>query len=378
MRYVLALLAIFSLVGGLAALWFLGYAVTLWGKLAALWSLVVALWPLVAYWGFRHKGAGWRWANRAMVVTIIGGVIAAIGAAPAGTTPPQSPISQHFTSQRPFPRYTPTNIVPETEQINLGFLVTPFVDPLFTYDRAKRVAPFTLQLYQQMEADPNFQQLGSAMGWAYSDLLGLPFNVGHYYLYTPQNRGTGPLPAVVFLHGAFGNFKSYTWVWSKLAEQLGYVIISPSFGFGNWQRPEGAAAVQEVLADVQQDVLLDEANIYLAGLSNGGLGVSRLANDNPDQFRGLIFISPVMATVVTNSQFQQAWATRPVLVITGEADERIPLSYVNDRVASLQAAGVAVSYFTYPNEDHFLFFSQADVIVPQIGQWLTTVQEQQP
>lgn len=375
MRYLPALLVIFSMVGGLAALWFLGYAVTLWGKLAALWSLVVALWPLVAYLTFSGKRTRWRWANGAMVVAIIAGVVAAVGTAPAGTTPPQSPISQHFTSQRPFPRYALSNIVPETEQINLGLFLTPLVDPFFTYDRTRRVTPFTLQLYQEMEADPNFQQLGSTMGWAYADLLGLPFNVGHYYLYIPQNRQEEPLPAIIFLHGAFGNFKSYTWVWSKLAEELGYVIISPSFGFGSWQPPESIAAVQNVLADAQQYVSLDQDNLYLAGLSNGGLAVSLLAKDSPDQFRGLIFISPAMTNAVNESEFHQAWATRPVLVIIGEADERISISYVNERVASLQAGGVAVSYLIYPNEDHFLFFSQADDIGQKIGQWLTVTQE---
>lgn len=370
------LFSLIALAGTLFCVWFGSYAVTNWGKMVAIWGLILSNLPLVTYLRFsQHRQQRlWLLGNWAMIGAVGGGIVAAWLLAPSGMSRPGSPISQHFTSQRPFPRYSPTNIIPETEQINLGFLVTPLLDPLFTYDRAKRVAPFTLQLYQEMEADPNFHQLGSAMGWAYTDLFGLPFNVGHYYLYIPQHRGNGPLPAVIFLHGSFGNFKSYTWVWSKLAEQLGYVIIAPSFGFGNWQRPEGVVTVQEVLADAQHYVQLDTANLYLAGLSNGGLGVSLLANDSPNQFRGLIFISPVMASVVNDSQFQQVWATRPVLVITGEADERIPIAYVNERVARLQAGGVAVSYLTYPGQDHFLFFAQADDISQKIGQWLTTAQ----
>jgi phospholipase/carboxylesterase len=214
------------------------------------------------------------------------------------------------------------------------------------------------------------------MGWAYAEVLGLPFDKGHYYLYIPQNRPAEPLPAIVFLHGSLGNFKTYTWVWAKLAEREGLVIIAPSYGFGNWRYADSVAVISRALADATTQVTLDPQRLYLAGLSNGGLGVSHLAADQPEQYRGLIFLSPVMDTArVDSPMFHQAWHGRPVLVITGDADERIPLSYVQQRVAVLRAGEVAVTERVYPGEDHFLFFSQPEAVLDDISDWLATTTE---
>jgi hypothetical protein len=137
-------------------------------------------------------------------------------------------------------------------------LIMPYLDPILTRDQARRVSVFTLDLYRDMERDPDFHRLGSAMGWAYAELLGQPFDVGHYYLYVPRNRGSGPSPAIVFLHGSAGNFKAYTWLWSRLAEEQGMVVIAPSYGFGNWDRA-GVVAVLRALDDAATLVDIDQA-----------------------------------------------------------------------------------------------------------------------
>jgi pimeloyl-ACP methyl ester carboxylesterase len=228
-----------------------------------------------------------------------------------------------------------------------------------------------------MEQDPNFRELGSTMGWAYGELLGRPFDVGHYYLYVPQDHPPGRLPVILFLHGNAGNFKSYTWVWSHLAEACGMVIIAPSFGFGNWQQPGGVAAALRALEEAATVVEIDPARVYPAGLSNGGLGVSRAAAAAAQRFRGLIFISPVMDTAIVNSPtFHTRWAGRPALVVTGETDRRVPLSYVDRRVAALRAGGVPVTYITYPAEDHFLFFSRREEMLEDIAAWLEQTEKE--
>jgi pimeloyl-ACP methyl ester carboxylesterase len=125
------------------------------------------------------------------------------------------------------------------------------------------------------------------------------------------------------------------------------------------------------LDDVAAITEIDQKRIYLAGISNGGLGVSQLAEAAPGRFRGLIFISPVMATEIVESKtFLETWRGRPVLVISGEADRRISISYVNQRVTTLQKGGVAVTDITYSNEDHFLFFSQPANVLADIATWL--------
>jgi pimeloyl-ACP methyl ester carboxylesterase len=329
--------------------------------------------PLLLWLGRPGQRAGWGWASLVLVLAGIGLFGAILFFTPAGTPPPDSPVRHRFTGPAGFPRYTLANIVPEIEQFNLGLAVMPYLDRFFTREQARRVGPFTLALYREMEQDPNFHQLGSVQGWAYAELFGLPFNVGHYYLYVPKNRPAGPRPALVFLHGSLGNFKTYTWIWSRLAEREGLVIIAPSYGFGNWRAEDSIAVVSAALADAATQVEIDPDRVYLAGLSNGGLGVSHLALAQPERFRGLIFLSPVMDTrIVSSPAFLERWRGRPVLVITGAADERIPLAYVRQRVVDLQAGGVAVTEKVYPGEDHFLFFSQPEPVLAEVQGWLET------
>jgi dipeptidyl aminopeptidase/acylaminoacyl peptidase len=58
------------------------------------------------------------------------------------------------------------------------------------------------------------------------------------------------------------------------------------------------------------------------------------------------------------------------LVITGQADERVPASYVLDVVAHMQSIGMDVTPILYPGEDHFLFFSQLEAVLDDIAGWL--------
>jgi predicted esterase len=356
------------------SIWLLFNAQTWTGRGLAVMGLILATLPatLVAWLRAKARRATLKRFNAVLGVILIGIASIILLTTPSGSPPPDSPIQQRFTQPIQFNRWALSNIVPEAEQVNLGFQVMPYLDSIFTSDQARRVAVPTFQIYRDLESDPNFHELGSAMGWVYAELTGDPFDVGHYYLYIPRQHGNGPLPAIVFLHGSVGNFKGYVWLWSKIAEKLGMVIISPSYGFGNWDRAGSLTTIERALDDAATQVAIDPARVYLAGLSNGGLGVSRAAFADPDRYRGLIFISPVIdINIVDGKTFLDQWRDRPVLVIAGEADERIPYDYVTKRITLLKAAGVDVTQSAYPGEDHFLFFSQADNVLNDISQWLT-------
>ena len=227
-----------------------------------------------------------------------------------------------------------------------------------------------------MESDPNFVRLGSMMGPAYTELFIRKFiHTGHYYLYVPHRSTVYThWPVLFFLHGSGGNFKAYTWILSSLAEKEGMVLIVPSFGFGNWSRSEGINFILEVLDDVSKFVPIDLKSVYLAGLSNGGRGVSRLADNYPDRFKGLIYISPVLEDdVLSKDSFVKHWRHKPVLVITGENDDRIPLAYVQDRISKWHNQGLNAEEIIYKNEDHFLIFSKSKNVNNDISNWLTKI-----
>ncbi|MDX1523203.1 MAG: prolyl oligopeptidase family serine peptidase, partial [Anaerolineae bacterium] len=142
---------------------------------------------------------------------------------------------------------------------------------------------------------------------------------------------------------------------------------------GFWRPPGSMEAALAVLDDAATVIDIDPARVYGLGLSNGGLVLSQLGRDHPDRLRGLIYLSPVMpAGIVDQAPFQTNWQGRPVLVITGETDRRIPLDYLHARLASLEQAGVALQTIVYPGEDHFLFFSQKDAVLADIAAWLKT------
>lgn len=308
-------------------------------------------------------------------IVVLGLLIAIFAAAPSGSPGPGSPVQHHFFRDARFSRFSLPNIVPESEQINLGFFLMPYLDSILTPEQANEVSSFTMDLYREMDQDRDFYELGSVMGLAYGELLGRPFDVGHYYLYVPENKNEEPLPAVVFLHGSVGNFKTYTWVWSKFAEEEGFVIIAPSYGFGNWNQ-EGIDTVLEAIENAKLAVDIDENRLYLAGLSNGGLSVSHIAAAEPAVFQGLILISPVMSTQIVDGQpFQEKWANRPVLVISGALDRRVPINYVENRISRMRGGDVEVSSVIYPNEDHFLFFSQSEKIMTDVSDWLSGIEE---
>lgn len=368
--------AFFALPGFAFSGWILFDAPTWVGKAVGIAGFSAIVSPLSGYLWYRQKSHVWQRVTLGAVIVLLVIPATILLMTPSGHAPVSSPVQHRFTKDTGFPRYHISNIIPEAEQIHLGFLLSSYTDSLFTPEQSRRVSPFTFDLYREMERDRNFRALGSAMGWAYAEVLGLPFDVGHYYLYVPQNRGDEPLPAIVFLHGSVGNFKTYTWVWSKFAEKHGFVIIAPSFGFGNWMQPGGEEAALHALQDARQVVEIDAKRIYLAGISNGGLGVSQVAYRRPELFRGLIYLSPVMTTsLVDSAEFQHMWRDRPVLVVTGEADRRIPLAYVEQRVANLRVGKVAVSARFYPEEDHFLFFSQPDNVLDDISRWLSYSEE---
>jgi hypothetical protein len=102
---------------------------------------------------------------------------------------------------------------------------------------------------------------------------------------------TSPKRGIIFLHGCGGNFTLQCWLMAHAGEQIGTLTLCPSTGAaGDWWSPLGEAILRQTLNYLQQRSV---ERIYLAGLSNGGLGVSRLAHHFTSDLAGLILISGV-------------------------------------------------------------------------------------
>ena len=345
---------------------------TLPGLFFAIGALLLGIAPAIAW-----LIPGPRGFRRAALIPFGGWVAITIGlivAAPNGRSPEGARVQNRYSDGGwHYQRLALGSLLPEIDQYLLGFKLVPAVDSLFTMKQAQKVSGLTRTIYAEMEADPDFHALGSAMPEAYDEIWQRRFDHGHYYLYVPPHLDrTNPAPALVFLHGSGGNFKAYTWLLSRVADERGMVLITPSFGMGNWDAERTVPTVLAALNDAAKTVPLDMTQVHLAGLSNGGLGVSHLAASEAGRlFRTLIFLSPVCDEADLGSKgFWIQGRDKPVLIITGEDDDRVPLKYVLGCAAIMRTSGARVDMSGYANADHFLIFSHRDEFLEQLSLWL--------
>jgi pimeloyl-ACP methyl ester carboxylesterase len=171
------------------------------------------------------------------------------------------------------------------------------------------------------------------------------------------NSATPPKTAIIYLHGYGGNFTVQCWLIAKPGFRINALTICPSTGInGQWWASQGQAILQETLTYVHGRGI---QRIYLAGLSNGAISASRLADQLKNEIAGLILISGADPDAVITEL--------PSLVIQGRADERIPVSMIEQYVS---VAGPHASYHVFEG-DHFLLLKQADQVQPVIADWLT-------
>lgn len=119
-------------------------------------------------------------------------------------------------------------------------------------------------------------------------------------------------------------------------------------------------------------------DVYLPGerepsscLSNGGRGVTRAMAAGAEGYRGLVFLSAVIEPrVLENPAWEPRWRGRPVLVVHGERDDRIPVDYLDEGVGMLREAGVDVTQRLVAGEDHFLIFTRPEVVFDEVGRWM--------
>ncbi len=249
--------------------------------------------------------------------------------APDGGTPDGRVRNCFLGGRGSFGRYSPWNVIPESDQLRVGLCLLPLAERSVSAAEAARVRSLVLPTYDEMDRDTDFHPLGSEMGTAYRDLFHLGCGTGHYYLVLPETAGGQRVPCLVFLHGLGGNVKSCFWVLSKLSRQSNCAVIAPTFGFGNWDRAEGADFVVNVVHEALATLPLDPKRLYLMGYSNGAMGVTRAVIREPGLFRGLIYLSPVTEDeLFSTKEFLTHARDRKILFLHGGSEERIPRSFV--------------------------------------------------
>ncbi|MBI3096677.1 MAG: hypothetical protein HYY93_00295 [Planctomycetes bacterium] len=296
--------------------------------------------------------------------------------APPGTTRPGSRVTSHFPGPASFARYSFWNLLPEIDQVKLGVVMAPMYDQLVDSDEARHIRQITMPIYREMQGDPDFMSMGSVCNYAWGALFGGAYETGHYYRYVPEHEAGRRLPVILFLQGATANFKSYLWVLKSLADREKCAVVCPTFDFGDWSQPGGTEAIERMRAVCAADHEFDASRIYLIGLSNGGLGVSRAGQATPQAYAGLVYLSGITESpLLSDSRFIDGWRGRDVLFLHGAKDDRIAMTSIESDVWLIEQKGVRVRLIRYEDEDHFLFFSQRERVVGDLAGWMEDVEK---
>lgn len=171
-------------------------------------------------------------------------------------------------------------------------------------------------------------------------------------LFSPPQRKAKA--ALLFLHGYAGNFNVYCWEVAQAAAQANMLTLCPSTtAQAHWWDRDGDAIFR---ASVRYLRGLGATRIYLAGLSNGGAGASRIGLAHARELAGLILISGVGA--------DQAPAI-PTLVIQGSRDRMMGAA----RARAYAKGRAHVRYREIPG-GHLIFFSQYEQVRGEIARFL--------
>jgi hypothetical protein len=220
--------------------------------------------------------------------------------------------------------------------------------------------------YTHFMKDPDVPELPTAMRDAYDQMareegdLPSPFAATYLGLQRPGASDAIELmrdgdAAVVFLHGSAGNFTMSCWLFARAAAKAGVSTTCPSTTWvGDWWSHSGEKIVRDSIASLRAR---GKTRIYLAGLSNGGIGASRLAPRLTDEkLAGLILVSGAAPDASASGM--------PTLVVQGRGDTQVSAAVVRAYATRANAKYVEL------DAGHFALLVEREKSQRAITEWL--------
>ncbi len=220
--------------------------------------------------------------------------------------------------------------------------------------------------YTHFMSDPDVPELPAAMRAAYDDMdreegsLPSPFVATYLGLEGPGATDTIELmrdgdAAVVFLHGSAGNFTMSCWLFARAAARAGMSTACPSTSWaGAWWTHANERIVRDTIASLHAR---GKTRIYLAGLSNGGIGASRLAPRLAGEIDGLVLVSGAAPDAGAPGV--------STLVIQGRVDGQVSTPMVRAYATRVGAKYVEL------DAGHFALLVERERAEAAITDWLT-------
>lgn len=212
---------------------------------------------------------------------------------------------------------------------------------------APRVEPAMRIAYERMRADEDNPSSPVVLG-----PTSLSPSTPDLLTYVPR-RGPGDL-AVIFLHGYGGRFALPCWQVARVAAASSAITACPDVGTeGAWWSPEGERIVRATAQALKE---AGAKRIVLMGLSNGGIGATRLAARMKGAFVGLVLFSGADPGVGA--------AGIPTLVLHGRRD-----AMVSQSSSRVYARAASARFVDLPS-GHFAMMLDAATVDPEVDRFL--------
>jgi|RhiMethySRZTD1v2_1073278.scaffolds.fasta_scaffold1219533_1 predicted esterase len=163
-------------------------------------------------------------------------------------------------------------------------------------------------------------------------------------LYIPASA-PDPAPLVVYLHGATGNEQQGIRRLSALADEFGFLLLSPASQEGTWDAIRSGYGpdvrfIDQALSKVFAQHRIDPRKIAVCGFSDGASYALGLGISNGDLFQSVMAFSPgfIPSGVEKNG-------TPRLFISHGTKDRILPIDNCSRRlVPVLKGAGYAVKF----------------------------------
>lgn len=261
-----------------------------------------------------------------------------------------------------------SNLLPEVEQVVLAARVMGRLDKQLDREQLGQASRALVQTYQAMAQEEALGGVSSSLALSYAAAAGIDSLPSHYFLYVPRNRRPAPMPVLVFLHDLPGNLKAHLWALSRLSEQVGCVVIAPTWtgDRGGGDQPRTVRTVLAALEDASRLVDVDAGRVLLAGSGAGAASAAAVLRSAGERFCALALLAPCPQEAGDLSTGRG----RPLLLLCGQADSRLPAEQARQWAAQLRSSGLDVQDIHLPSQGRFLLFTAPNETVSALADWL--------